>query len=309
MNLRTDTRVLLGPSSFGAEDASPLETLARHVQVIENPYKRKLTRAELQTLLAQDVVGLIAGLEILDREVLAHSKLKVISRCGAGMSNIDLAAAKEFGIRVYSTPYGPTRAVAELTIGCLMALLRQVPQMNDALHAGRWDKRVGRQLHGMTAVLVGFGRIGRMVGELLHALGVEILVCDPAYEHDVAYAKPVTLADALPMVDILSLHCGGETQMIGEHELSRVKVGAYLLNAARGGLIDEAALCRALDTGRLAGAWIDTFVQEPYQGPLARYPQVMLTPHVGSYTREGRLQMEIDAVHNLLQGLSLMEPL
>lgn len=301
-------RILIGPSSFGKPDAAPLALLASNgLTVVPNPFGRKLTKAELLQLLP-GMTGLIAGLEVLDREVLARSDLKVISRCGAGMSNVDVVAAKERGVRVYSTPFGPTRAVAELTVGCLLALMRQAPLMDRAMRAGRWDKRVGRQLHGMRVLIAGYGRIGRLVGELLQPFGVELMVYDPLYTGAGAgLPRGVDLAAALPQADVVTLHASGEGCLLGSAEFERMKDGVFLLNAARGGLIDEPALCQALDTGKVAGAWLDTFAEEPYKGRLLAYDQVLLTPHVASYTEEGRRQMEMEAVNNLLEGLRAVE--
>jgi D-3-phosphoglycerate dehydrogenase len=295
-------KVLIGPSSFAALDPSPMERLTEAgFDVINNPFGRKLTKQELVELLP-GVEGLIAGLETLDEELMLKSELKVISRCGSGISNVDIKSAEKLGIKVYCTPYGPTRAVAELTLGCLLTLIRQVPQMDQALHQRRWDKRIGRQLKGMRVLIIGSGRIGKAVGDLLKAFEVEVLICDPAYlEHD-GYPRSMDLHSALPQADIITLHCDGEKPLLGPREFSLMKPGVFLLDAARGGLIDEAALQQALDSGGVAGAWLDTFDREPYDGPLTQYDQVILTPHIGSYTYEGRLQMEIDAVHNLLQG-------
>ena len=301
-------RILIGPSSFGKPDAAPLALLTSNgLTVVPNPFGRKLTKAELLELLP-GMTGLIAGLEVLDREVLAQSDLKVISRCGAGMFNVDVEAAKERGVRVYSTPFGPTRAVAELTVGCLLALMRHAPVMDRAMRTGRWDKRVGRQLHGMRVLIVGYGRIGRLVGELLQPFGVELIVYDPLYTGAGAgLPRGVDLAAALPEADVITLHASGEGCLLGPAEFGRMKDGVFLLNAARGGLLDEPALCQALDTGKVAGAWLDTFAEEPYKGKLLAYEQVLLTPHVASYTEEGRRQMEMEAVNNLLEGLRAVE--
>jgi D-3-phosphoglycerate dehydrogenase len=253
------------------------------------------------------VEGLIAGLEPLDREVLQNSDLKVISRCGSGMTNVDLNAAKELGIKVFNTPDGPKQAVAELTIGCLLSLIRQVPEMDRALHGGRWDKRVGRQLKEMTVLIIGYGNIGRTVGALLTAMGAHILISDPAFKGNDSQSANLEIRDALAQADAITLHCSGEDSILNQEEFNVMKEGAFLLNAARGSLVDEQALCAALDSGKVAGAWLDTFAQEPYEGSLSRYEQVILTPHVGSYTCEGRLRMESDCVQNLLRGFEEME--
>jgi len=300
-------RVLIGPSSFGDIDSAPLDLLEESdFSIIENPFKRKLTRDELLGLLP-GVDGLIAGLEALDMDVLSCCDLKVISRCGSGMSNVDLDAAKECGIQVFNTPFGPTQAVAELTIGCLLSLIRNVPQMNGDLHRGKWKKQFGRQLHGMTVLIIGYGRIGERVGTILETLGVKVVFCDPAFRGESDCNRVANICEILPASDVVTLHCSGEKQILGKKEFKLMKDGVFILNAARGGLIDEKALKNALDSGKIAGAWLDTFGTEPYDGPLIKYEQVILTPHIGSYTYEGRLQMEIESVKNLLRGFGEVE--
>jgi len=296
-------KVLIGPSSFAEENRAPHERLLEAgFQVVGNPFRRKFTMEETTALLGKDIAGLVAGLETLDREVLAQSGLKVVSRCGAGMANVDLEAARELGIRVYSTPFGPTQAVAEMTVGCLLSLIRQVPQMDRALHGRRWDKRVGRQLKGMTVLVVGLGRIGSAVARLLAPFEVNLIAADPALGKGEAPWPIVSLDEGLSRADVVTLHASGLSRLLGRREFGLIKPGAFVLNASRGEVLDEDALREALDSGKVAGAWLDTFGREPYEGPLTGYEQVILTPHVGSYTSEGRLQMEMDAVENLIRG-------
>jgi D-3-phosphoglycerate dehydrogenase len=298
-------KILIGPSSFAELDKTPrLRLASAGFEIVENPFKRKLAKPELLQLLAEDVVGLLAGLETLDREVLRQSHLKVVSRVGAGISNVDLVAAKELGIEVRYTPSGPMEAVAEMTVGVMLNLIRLVPQMDQALHAERWLKKIGMQLEGKTIAIVGFGRIGRRVAELLAPFRVRIVVVDPFLDQDAVLPfEKLSLDEALPLADIITLHSSGEDCILDEKAFAQAKPGVYLLNAARGGLVSEAALLKALDSGRVAGAWFDTFREEPYSGPLCKYPNVILTPHVGSYTQEGRQQMENEAVDNLLDAL------
>ena len=295
-------KILIGPSSFAETDNTPISRLQEAgYEVIDNPYKRKLTKAELFELLTPDVLGIIAGLEPLDLEVMQHSRLKVVSRVGSGMSNVDQQAAQKLGIAVRSTPNGPTETVAELTIGALLSLLRMIPFMDRALHGGKWDKRIGVQLGGKTVAIVGYGRIGRRVAALLAPFRVRILVVDPFLESgSLAGIELLSLDDALPLANIVTLHCSGEACLLGERELKMMKQGSFLLNVARGGLVDEVALVAALNAGTVAGAWLDTFGIEPYNGPLCGRDNVVLTPHVGSYTLECRQGMENEAVDNLL---------
>jgi len=294
-------KVLIGPSSFAAKDKSPIDLLKKSgYRIVENPYKRKLTKAELLQLLDPDVVGLIAGLEPLDREVLSKSNLKCISRVGSGLSNIDLEAAKELNIVVKSTPDAPTQAVAELTLGALLCLLRSIPEMNRDLHAGKWNKQIGLQLEGKTCLVIGFGRIGKRVAKLLNAFDAKIKIYDPLLTESIEYTKVHSLDEALPDADIITLHNSGEQCVLGKKEFELIKRGVIVLNASRGGSVDERALVNALESGKVTGAWMDTFAMEPYNGALAKFPNVLLTPHVGSYTVECRRTMEMEAVTNLL---------
>lgn len=296
-------KILIGTSSFAAINAAPMERLRREgFVVVNNPYGRKLTKEELIDLLP-GVTGLIAGLETVDRSVMQQSNLRVISRCGVGMSNVDLNAARDLGIKVRYTPDAPTGAVAELTLGAMLSLVRMIPHMDQELHKGRWTKKIGIQLAGKTVAIIGFGRIGRMVASLLKPFDVRIIVVDPFFDESDSDFATCSLNEALSQADIISLHNSGDECMLGNRELELVKPGVFLLNSARGALIDEKALIVALKDGRVAGAWLDTFADEPYYGELTEYPQVILTPHVGSYTRECRLKMEMEAVENIIEVL------
>lgn len=303
-------KILIGPSSFGIVDKSPLRLLeTAGVEVVPNPFGRKLTKEETVAQLRQGVTGLIAGLETLDREVMVQSKLRVISRVGTGMSNVDINAARELGIEVRSTPDAPTAAVAELTLGALIALLREIPRMSSALHEDRWEKVIGAQLEGRRVLIVGFGRIGQRVATLAQAFGATISVFDPFLSGVPApYVKADDLHAAVATADVVSLHAAGEMCLIDEAALQVAKPGVYILNAARGGLVDEAALVEAIRAGKVAGAWMDTFEREPYTGPLQGLRNVILTPHVGSYTAECRSRMETEAVQNLLSVLFPTRP-
>lgn len=299
-------KVLLGPSIFASTNKMPLEKLqAAGFEVLDNPYKRKLTQDELLNLLPE-VSGLIAGLEKLDRFVLEKSELKVISRCGSGTSNVDLSAAAELGIKVFNTPDAPVESVAELTIGALICLVRFVAQMNNSCHEGKWEKKIGLELKQSTVGIIGFGKIGRRLAQLLEPFGARIIAADPFLKKAAGKVEIMPLEQLLTKANIISLHASGEDAIIGKKEFSLMKNGVFLLNCARGGLIDEAQLIQALDSGKIAGAWLDCFPEEPYKGKLTLYPQVILTPHIGSYTKDCRNRMEMEAVDNLLSGFNAL---
>jgi D-3-phosphoglycerate dehydrogenase len=289
----------------------PLSILRENgIEIVPNPYNRKLTPEEVLTL-AADCDGIVAGVELLDERVLKNlPRLKCISRVGVGLESVDMKAAESLGILVRNTPDGPTRAVAELTIGMAFALLRRIPQADRNIRNGIWKKEMGSILLGKTAGIIGLGNIGKEVAGLFLALGCEVIANDP--KPDLAWLEQypvsmVKLDDLLAGSDLVCLHLSFTSKgkpLIGEEQLALMKPTAVLINLARGEVIDEDALYEALSNGRLAGAALDVFSAEPYKGRLIYLDNVVLTPHLGSYAREARLNMEIQAVENLLEGLS-----
>ncbi|UCF60783.1 MAG: phosphoglycerate dehydrogenase [Anaerolineaceae bacterium] len=303
-------KVLISPSSFGLCGTEPLDILTEAgFKPIINPYGRKLTAEEVVEL-AHECIGIVAGLEPLDRNVLDQlPSLRCISRVGAGMDNVDLQAAAEKGVEVHNTPDGPTQAVAELTVGLALALLRRIPQADRNLRDGVWQKEMGSLLREKTVGIVGLGRIGRKVAELFLGLGCVVVATDPNLDHEWLKSHPVPmipLDDLLRQSDIITLHLAhepGTGPIIGKGEINHMKKTACLLNLARGEVLDEEALYKALLEKRISGAALDVFQAEPYHGPLTKLDNVVLTPHLGSYAHEGRLLMEIGAVQNLLDTL------
>ncbi len=222
------------------------------------------------------------------------------------------------GISVLSTPYGPTQAVAELTLGMILGLIRHAGTSTAEMRQGQWTKRMGFLLSEMTVGIVGLGKVGKRLAGMLRALGGRVLGCDKALdlawcgEHQVT---PRTWGKILPEADILCLHLPLEKELrhlVGKREIARMKWGSFLTNTSRGGLVDERALYEALRSGQLAGAALDTFEEEPYHGPLRKLRNVILTPHIGSYARAGRIAMEREAAENLIGELRrrrLLKPL
>jgi len=263
--------------------------------------------------LCKDSCGIIAGTEKLDADTLeylarsadARNSLKVISRCGTGLDNVDLDAAKLLGINVFNTPDAPTLAVAELTVGLMLDLMRKVSQMDRAIRHGQWGKKMGNLLKGKTVGIIGFGRIGRKVAALLQAFECSLRYYDINEQESGASVQRTGLMNLLETSDIVSVHVSSKKRIIGQHELRIMKKGSWLVNASRGGVVDEHALHEALSSGHLAGAALDVFESEPYTGPLTTLEQVILTPHIGSYAKESRIAMEQEAVENLLKGLGI----
>ena len=201
-------------------------------------------------------------------------------------------------------PEGPTLAVAELTLGYALNLLRKVSHMDREFRTGMWKKRMGNNLKGKKLGIVGFGRIGQAVASVFSPLGVLVAFNDPVAESD-AYTK-MSINDLLAWADILSLHCsktGGECSLFNGQQMRIMKRGSWVINASRGGIVEENALYELIKSGHLAGAAIDVFEREPYNGPLKELDNVILTPHIGSYAMESRIRMEVDTICNLLDAL------
>ena len=300
-------KVAITTASFAKHSEEALRLLMEGgFEIIQNPYGRVLTEDETIELL-QGCVAVAAGTEPLTARVMdALPELRVISRCGVGMDSVDMEAATLRGIRVRNTPAAPTRAVAELTLGYALDLMRHVSLMDREIRNGVWKKRMGSLLQGKKLGIIGFGRIGRAVAEVFGFMGCRLSFHDPFIVGDQGLVKRRELDSLLSWADIVTLHCSGPTdgsQVLDAARIGLMQEGACLINVARGGLLDEDALAVALRSGRLSGAALDVFAKEPYTGPLTGLPNVILTPHIGSYAKEARVQMEIDTVRNLLETL------
>ena len=301
-------KIAIGPSSFASVDKTPLEVLqSKGLEVIDNPFRRKLTENEIIDHL-QGVDGLIAGLEPLNSNVFQKSpKLKAIARVGIGMDNVDIQAAEKKGIKISNTPDGPTDAVAEMTLAAALSLVRNIGPANDALHKKQWEKSIGMGLKNANVLIIGYGRIGRKVADLFRAMGSHILVCDPLIDKkDLQYGENLLeLNDGLELADIITLHAGGDNPILTATTFDNMKESVIILNSARAILINENALINALDSKKISSAWLDVFWEEPYTGNLTEYNQVLLTPHMSTYSVQCRKEMEMTAVKNLLRDLEI----
>lgn len=310
-------RVLVTPTTYGRCDPRlKLELEAAVGEVIYNPAGRPLSSAELARLLP-GCDGCIAGLDAIDRAALqAADRLRVIARYGAGVDNVDLAAAREKGIVVTNTPGANAVSVAELAIGLMLALARSIPLAHQETRAGGWPRLQGTSLEGKVVGLLGLGAVGRQVAHRLQGFDCTVLACDPALDAAAARQHGATLC-TLPELqsasDLLSLHLPlvPETRgLVDASFIARMKRGAFLVNTARGELIDEAALLSALLGGHLAGAALDAFAQEPPApgSPLLSLPQVIVTPHMGAHTDGAVNAMGWAALSDCLAVLRGEEP-
>jgi phosphoglycerate dehydrogenase-like enzyme len=292
-----DATVLVTARSFALRGA--LERAVREVRY--NDLGRPLAAGELRERV-EGVQGVLAGLDEVDASVLATPGLRVVARHGVGVDRVDLAAADRHGVTVTNTPGANARAVAELTVGLLLLLCRPVRQAERAVRAGEWPVLSGSELGSRTVGLLGTGHVGSRVARALEGLGCTVLAHDPAREDS------VSLDELLPRAEVLSLHLpltAATRGMVGDELLDRLPEGALLVNTARGELVDEAALVRALDSGRLAGAALDALAEEPPppDHPLLGRDDVIVTSHIGGHTVEAREAMGRQAMADLLAVL------
>lgn len=282
----------------------------------EVTFATDLTRAQLLEAVAE-IDGLIVRSRTqVDAELLAAARrLKVVGRAGIGVDNIDVEAASARGVLVCNVPGATVVSVAEHTMALLLALVRNLPRADTSIRAGRWERSqlAGRELHGKRLAIVGFGRIGRVVAERAQAFGMEVSAYDPYVAEEALRRTGVAPAESLTALladaDVVSLHAPltDETEhLIDAEALASMRPDAVLVNTARGGLVDEAALVEALDQGRIAGAAIDVFAEEPPgDSPLLHRDDVVLSPHLGATTAEAQARaahMVADAVARALVG-------
>jgi D-3-phosphoglycerate dehydrogenase len=276
-----------------------------------------LREAELMEIIDQ-YEGVIAGDdEFTDRVLERATQLRIISKWGVGVDNIDLDAARARGIPVTNTPGTFADEVADVTVGYLVLLARQLHRIDSGVRSGGWPKIEGTSLAGKTLTIVGLGSIGAAVGRRAQVMGMRVLGFEIAeVQRDAARAMGVELVDldaGLRSADFVSLNCpltSANRHMIADAQLSSMRRGVFLVNTARGPLIDEAALVRALETGQVAGVALDVFEEEPLpmSSPLRNFDSVIFGAHNGSNTAEAARRVSDLAVRNLLDTLGSGTP-
>jgi D-3-phosphoglycerate dehydrogenase len=316
MNLK-DCRLLVTPTSYGKNDSRLKTELEAQVgEAIYNPTGKPLTSAEVANLLP-GIDGYIAGLDGIDANALKSAdRLKVISRYGVGVDNVDLAAAREKGIVVTNTPGANSVSVAELALGLMLALARQIPEAVEAVHQGKFPRYTGVSLEGKTIGILGLGAIGKQLARRLAGFDCKIVAYDPFA--DIAFAKDNhvelgTMDEIIKQADFVSLHLPllPETRgIVNEAFLSKMKKGSFLINTSRGEAIDEDALLKALQSGHLKGAGLDAFAVEPPdpKNPLLALSQVIATPHLGAQTDGATSNMGWFAMKDCLAVLKGEKP-
>lgn len=272
-----------------------------------------LSPQELEVMIGDyDAIVVRSATKLGERQIRAGRRLRVIVRAGVGTDNIDLSAAASRGIAVLNTPRAPTVSVAELTLGLLFALARRIPQADAALKSGRWPKKElsdGIELQGKTLGILGVGRVGGALGRRASALGMVVVGADKELEPAGRFEglELLPFADLLSRADFISVHIplseDGRPQ-IGREEIAQMKDGVLLVNCARGGVVDEEALLEALESGKVRGAALDVFAEEPPRNlRLVRHPRVVSTAHMGASTREAQARIGMEIAQILFERL------
>ncbi len=305
-------KVLITTVPFGNQNRLPFDLLeSAGVEYLVNPLNRKLTEDELAEMV-KDFDVIIAGTELITKKVMGiASNLKMISRVGIGLDSVDLLEAKKRGIIVSYTPDAPAPAVAELTIGLMLTLLRSVQLSNMDMHDGKWHRFFGRRLSEITVGIIGVGRIGTGVLQHLQGFGSpKILVNDITPDNNLEKKFNIEWADKdtiYQRADIITIHTPLTTQtknMVKKEQLLSMKEDAIIINTARGGIINEQDLYDVMQSGHLSGAAIDVFDFEPYAGKLRDIQRCVLTAHMGSMSIDCRTKMEIKATEEAIRFLT-----
>jgi len=304
-------KALITTVPFADKSRDPINMLeSAGIDYLINPLNKKLTEDQLVEMVA-DFDVIIAGTEPITKKVFKNAtNLKMISRVGIGLDSVDLLAAEDHGIKVSYTPDAPAPAVAELTLGMILTLLRSVHVSNAQMHNGEWERIFGRRLSKSTLGIVGLGRIGSGLLHLLKGFDLpKILVNDIKPEHSFELGGQVDFVSKEQIfkeADVISLHVPltrSTKNMICREQLFSMKEDAIVINTSRGGIINEKDLYDVMMEGRLAGAAIDVFDNEPYSGNLSEIERCLLTSHMGSMSIDCRTRMEIEATEEALRFL------
>jgi len=266
--------------------------------------------AELLKVIPEYDGILVRSATNVPREVIdAGKKLKVIARGGAGIDNIDHKYARSIGIPVLNTPAANSHSVAELVFAHLFALARFIPQANITMREGKWEKKAyakGLELAGKILGIVGFGKIGQIVARLAHGLGMQVIVYDIAETKTDLPIRMVSFPDLLKNSDFITLHVPKQAQpLIGVSEIEMMKPGVFIINCARGNVVDEKALLKGLKSGKIGGAGLDVYAEEPTQNlELVRHPRVSVTPHTGASTIEAQERVGVEIATKIVTTLT-----
>lgn len=301
-------KVFITTVPFGTVSSEPFDLLEKSgIEYVVNPFGKKISDTDLKENI-KDVDYIIAGLHQFSPDILENAKeLKLIARVGVGLDNIPFDYTEKNGIKVTYTPDAPTKAVAELVVGLIINGQRNIIGVNNDLRSGIWNKYMGNLIENRTIGIIGVGRIGKSVIKLLEPFGAKILANDIFEDHEFSKQHAFTYVDQDTLFgnsDIVSLNLSfsqNVKHLIDCNTINKMKPGAYLINTSRGQLVNEKDLELALKNKYLSGAALDVFENEPYEGSLKNYDNVILTAHIGAGTIDTRRRMEVEAVEEVIR--------
>ena len=302
-------KILVTPRSLTKDGDPALELLTREgFELVFSTSGKMPGEDELNSLLP-DCAGYLAGVEPIPAAVLETAiDLKVISRNGTGINNIDIQAAQRLGIKIMRAEGANARGVAELTLGVILALIRAIPFSDAQMKSGLWQRRKGLELHERTLGLIGCGKIGQLVSQMALAFGMNVMAYDAFPDQNFAPSPKfqfTMLENVFTSSDIISFHCPEQEEgraILDRNSIRRLKPGVFLVNTARASLIDEVGVLEGLIEGHIAGLALDVYDREPPDtGPLLTHDRVIATPHIGGYTTESVSRATLAAVENLLK--------
>jgi len=304
-------KILVTPRSLSKNGHPGLAELETAGYEVLTPFPGKMPTEDQLIKILPGCIGYLAGVEKVSAGLLEKCpNLRVISRNGVGIDNVDKNAADEMDISLKITPGANSRGVAELTIGLMFSLVRSIPQTNTSIKTGYWDRLKGMEIQGKTLGVVGTGMIGQQVISMATGIGMKILAYDLypneslGNRDDVKYCS---MEELLSGSNIITLHCpAGDTPLINETAILQMKQDSYLINTARSALVDDPALFSALQSGRLSGYAVDAFDKEPPElTPLLQHQKVITTAHIGGFTMESVNRATFAAVKNILDILEV----
>ena len=280
---------------------------------VELDDRKGITAEELMHVIDNYDAIIVRGRTKITEDVINATKnIKVVGRMGVGVDNIDLKAAKAKGVTVVNAPVATTVSVAELTMGLMLSLIREIPKADNGMKSDEWLKKelVGTELFQKTLGVIGYGNIGSEVGKMALAFGMNVIAYEPNRPADEVVsngAQPVSLDELIEQSDIITMHIPhieSTHYLLDEEKFAKMKDGVLIICAARGGVIKESALLAALDSGKVAGAALDVFEAEPPgDSPLPKHPRVIVTPHIGAQTKEAQLRAGYDIVAEVVAAL------
>ncbi len=300
-------KILIATASFGDSSSPAVKLLNREgIKFSLNPYQRKLKETEI-TQLINDCDGVIAGTEVYSEKVLKNAKnLKIISRVGTGIDAIDIKAIKKLNIKLTNTPSAPVTAVSELTLGLILSLTRNIHLSNLNMHSNKWVRGNGKGLEESTVGILGYGRIGKHLAANLVKIGCKKIIVYDLNKKQLKKRKGVDFVSKNYLIknsDIISIHLPltkATANMFNYTVFKKMKKNSYLVNTARGEIINEDDLFKSLKNNIIAGAALDVFSNEPYNGDLTKLDNCITTAHLGPMSKLARQNMELEAVQELV---------